>query len=93
MAIDETSTMYGNPLSEFIHFLMDFFIFAARSLYFLLETLILTILPNRYRKLKVSDCAKNELADILFNHSMWMFVVEKKKCDVWILNWQSISGY
>lgn len=67
MSIDESSTMYGNPLSEFLMFLVDFFVFTARSIYFLLETLILTILPNRYRKLKVS--VKTTTADILFNHT------------------------
>lgn len=55
MSSDELTTMYGNPLSEFLMFLVDFFVFAARSIYFLLETLILTLLPNRYRKLKVSE--------------------------------------
>lgn len=54
MSSDESSTMYGNPLSEFVMFLMDFVVFVARSIYFLMETLILTITPDRYRKLKVS---------------------------------------
>lgn len=46
--------MYGNPLSEFLMFLVDFIVFTVRSIYYLSETFILTILPNRYRKLKVS---------------------------------------
>lgn len=54
MPSDEMATMYGNPLSEFLMFLMDFVVFVARSIYFLMETLILTITPNRYRKMKVS---------------------------------------
>lgn len=54
MPSDDSSTMYGNPLAEFLMFLLDFVVFTARAVYFLLETLILTILPNRYRKLKVS---------------------------------------
>lgn len=54
MSNDELSTMYGNPVAEFLMFLVDFVAFAVRSIYFLLETLILTILPDRYRKLKVS---------------------------------------
>lgn len=54
MPSDESQTMYGNPLSEFLMFLIDFIVFAARSIYFLFETFILTVLPNRYRKLKVS---------------------------------------
>lgn len=53
MPSDDLPTMYGNPLSEFLMFLLDFIVFTARSIYFLLETFILTILPNRYRKLKV----------------------------------------
>lgn len=54
MPSDELATMYGNPMWEFLMFLVDFVVFSTRSIYFLLETLILTILPNRYRKLKVS---------------------------------------
>lgn len=54
MSSDELSTMYGNPMMEFLMFLVDFIVFAVRSIYFLLETFILTILPNRYRTLKVS---------------------------------------
>lgn len=54
MSSDELSTMYGNPLSEFLMLLVDFTVFVARSIYFLLETLVLTITPNRYRKMKVS---------------------------------------
>lgn len=54
MSSDELSTMYGNPVAEFLMFLVDFAVFAVRSVYFLLETFILTILPDRYRKLKVS---------------------------------------
>lgn len=54
MSSDELSTMYGNPVWEFLMFLVDFVVFTARSIYFLSETLFLTILPNRYRKLKVS---------------------------------------
>lgn len=58
--------MYGNPLSEFLRFIVDFFVFAARSIYFLLETFILTITPNRYRKLKVSVKWKPRICDTLF---------------------------
>lgn len=54
MSSDENTTMYGNPLAEFLMFLVDFFVFSGRAIYFLLETFILTILPNRYRKMKVS---------------------------------------
>lgn len=54
MPSDELTTMYGNPLSEFLMFLVDFIVFTIRSIYYLSETLILTILPDRYRKLKVS---------------------------------------
>lgn len=64
MSSDELSTMYGNPLSEFLMFLLDFIVFTARAIYFLLETLVLTLTPNRYRKLKVS--AVNRIIDTLF---------------------------
>lgn len=78
MPSDELSTMYGNPLSEFLMFLVDFIVFAVRSIYFLLETFILTILPDRYRKLKVSTVLKSTthflcfvLVSIEFN--AWIF--------------------
>lgn len=58
MSSDELTTMYGNPVAEFLMFLVDFAVFAVRSIYYLLETLILTILPDRYRKLKVSAAAE-----------------------------------
>lgn len=45
-------------------FLLDFIVFTARAIYFLLETLVLTLTPNRYRKLKVS--AVNRIIDTLF---------------------------
>lgn len=74
MPSDESSTMYGNPLSEFLMFLMDFVVFVTRSIYFLMETLILTITPNRYRKLKVSwhkfSNAKNENVRLFEN--VWL---------------------
>lgn len=79
MSLDESSTLYGNPLSEFLMFLVDFFVFTARSIYFLLETFILTILPNRYRKLKVS--VKTASTDTLFNY-LCECVERKKKCDI-----------
>lgn len=54
MSTDELQTMYGSPLSELFAFSLDFIVFCLKSIYFFLEMLILTITPNRYRKLKVS---------------------------------------
>lgn len=54
-------------------FLVDFFVFTARSIYFLLESLILTLTPNRYRKLKVS--VANRIVDTHFDRQ------KKSKCD------------
>lgn len=82
MPSDDLSTLYGNPLSEFLMFLLDLIVFTARSIYFLLETLILTILPNRYRKLKVS-ANHIQIVDTLFKtHSVW--IESKCKSITWI---------
>lgn len=48
------TTMYGSRVAEFLTFLVDFFVFSTKAIYFMLEALILTIIPDRYRKLKVS---------------------------------------
>lgn len=53
MSTDESQTMYGSSLSELFALSLDFIVFCSKSIYFFLEMLILTITPNRYRKLKV----------------------------------------
>lgn len=53
MPSDEMRTMYDNPLSELFHFLIDFALFVAKAVYFFLETLVLSLTPNRYRTMKV----------------------------------------
>lgn len=55
MTTDESHTMYDNPLAELLMFLLDFTLFCAKSIYYFLETFILTILPDRYREFKVSE--------------------------------------
>lgn len=93
MPSDDMATMYGNPLSEFLMFLMDFVVFVARSIYFLMETLILTITPNRYRKMKVSVATstyipkyqkkvKNSMFDYKISHQL---VIIKSVCLKFIL--------
>lgn len=39
-------------------FLFDLLIFSVKSIYFLVESIIYTILPDRYRKLKVSGLSE-----------------------------------
>lgn len=53
MPSDDMRTMYDNPLSELLYFLIDFTLFCAKAVYFFLETLVLSLTPNRFRTMKV----------------------------------------
>lgn len=63
MSNDDLQTMYGSPLAELFAFLIDFVVFCTKSIYFFLETIFLTILPNRYRTLKVSREEEEECCE------------------------------
>lgn len=43
-----------NPMKEVLQFLLDILIFSFKSIFYILESLYYTILPDRFRKLKVS---------------------------------------
>lgn len=43
-----------NPARAVLQFLLDLVIFSIKSIYFILESLYYTILPDRFRKLKAS---------------------------------------
>lgn len=49
-----SETMYGSVLEEITTLFVDTLVFLFKSIFFLLETLYLTLLPNRFRKFKVS---------------------------------------
>lgn len=46
-------TMYENRLEHFYTLFIDMLVFFAKSIYYIVESLILTILPDRFRTLKV----------------------------------------
>lgn len=48
-----SETMYGSVYEDVTSLFIDTMVFLFKSIFFLLESLYLTILPNRYRKLKV----------------------------------------
>uniref|UniRef100_A0A023EQU0 Putative hydroxysteroid 17-beta dehydrogenase 11 n=1 Tax=Aedes albopictus TaxID=7160 RepID=A0A023EQU0_AEDAL len=52
MAIQMTDMLYENPLDHFLTLFVDFFIFFVKSIYFTLETCVLSCIPYRFRKLK-----------------------------------------
>lgn len=68
MSTDELQTMYGSTLNEIFALLLDFIVFCSKSIYFFLEMLILTITPNRYRKLKVSHHSSSKRSDNYSNY-------------------------
>jgi hypothetical protein len=45
--------MYENPLEYIYSLIIDLLIFFVKSIYFLAETIYLTLLPDKFRKLKV----------------------------------------
>lgn len=45
--------MYGSVYEEFTTLFVDIVVFLFKSIFFLLESFYLTLLPNRFRKLKV----------------------------------------
>lgn len=48
--------LYVNHVEHITSLLMDLLIFWIKSIYFIAESIYLTILPNRFRKLKVRIC-------------------------------------
>lgn len=44
-----------NPTTAVLQFILDIIIFSLKSVYYILETLWFTILPDRYRTLKVCE--------------------------------------
>lgn len=54
--------IHDNAFDYVYSLVVDILIFIIKSMYFLAETVFLTILPNRLRKMKVSgECCKCEL--------------------------------
>lgn len=47
-------TMYASRSEELATFVMDTVVFFLRSLYFICEAVVLSMVPNRFRTLKVS---------------------------------------
>lgn len=45
--------MYESRYEHFVSLITDLFWFFLNSIYYILETLYLTILPDRFRKMKV----------------------------------------
>ena len=54
--------MYEDRLEHVKTLLVDLVIVLVKSIYYLLETLYLTVLPNRFRKLKVIDPPSSDLS-------------------------------
>lgn len=50
-----SETLYGTWFEELTTLVVDVLVFFMRSIYFILESIYLTLLPNRFRKLKVSE--------------------------------------
>lgn len=46
--------MYENPIQHISSILVDILIFWIKSIYFIIESIVLTLVPDRYRKLKVN---------------------------------------
>lgn len=49
-----TELLYENWFERFYSLLLDLLIFFAKSIYYTAESLYLTLLPDRFRKIKVS---------------------------------------
>lgn len=45
--------MFNNRVEHVFSLLLDILIFWIKSFYFIIETIILTLIPNKFRKLKV----------------------------------------
>ncbi|XP_058814971.1 estradiol 17-beta-dehydrogenase 11 [Topomyia yanbarensis] len=52
MALQMTDMLYENPMDHFLTLFIDFIIFFFKSIYYTLETCLLTCIPYRFRKLK-----------------------------------------
>jgi hypothetical protein len=46
--------MFDNPLEHAYLLIVDLIIFFVKSFYYVCETIILTLVPDRFRKFKVS---------------------------------------
>lgn len=49
-------TMYASRIEELMTLVLDTIVFLARSVFFICESLVLSVVPDRFRKLKVSAC-------------------------------------
>lgn len=49
----QSEMMYENPIQHISSILVDILIFWIKSIYFIAESIMLTLIPDRYRKLKV----------------------------------------
>ncbi|KFB46438.1 AGAP008125-PA-like protein [Anopheles sinensis] len=61
MVLRMRDMLYENPLDHFLSLLIDLLIFSVKSVYYVLETIVLTLTPYQFRKLKVSVCEIREL--------------------------------
>lgn len=55
-------TLYSTRWEEVTSFAKDFIVFILRSIVFICESVYLTLLPKRFRKLKVSIKLKQNIA-------------------------------
>lgn len=53
-------TLYSSRWEEVTSFVMDFIVFVLRSIVFICESVYLTLLPSRFRKLKVSITSRKQ---------------------------------
>lgn len=54
-------TMYASRTEELMTLVFDTIVFFARSIFFICESLVLSVIPNRFRKLKVSAPVFNHI--------------------------------
>uniref|UniRef100_A0A182JPR8 Uncharacterized protein n=1 Tax=Anopheles christyi TaxID=43041 RepID=A0A182JPR8_9DIPT len=52
MVLRMRDMLYENPLDHFLSLLFDLLIFFVKSIYYTLETIVLTLTPYQFRKLK-----------------------------------------
>lgn len=85
-------TMYGSRSKELTTLVLDTIVFLARSIFFICESLVLSMVPNRFRKLKVSSWCQ-----ISFTHFLQCVRVVNSIFEFlghnWNYTWAFISQY
>lgn len=54
LAVKMSETLYGSYSEEILSLICDLFIFLCKSIFYILEAVYFSVIPDKFRKLKVS---------------------------------------